>query len=150
MKIELIRLKFNDTHSYKYKPFTHCCDEIQNDKAVIFTGEDLVHSDDCWDDERCIPRFCTSYTEVITSYEDEWEQIDNYPIQFCPHCGKKIEIEVVDEIDVSEKYNELSKQRKELWKKCQETDSKKKEFELREQVRKLDNQINDFYELGEI
>ena len=90
MKIELIRLKFNDTHSYKYKPFKHCCDEIQNDKAIVFTGEDLVHSDDCWDDERYIPRFCTSYTEVITSYEDEWEQTDNYPIQVCPHCERRL------------------------------------------------------------
>lgn len=149
MKIELIKLKFNDTHSYKYKLFTHCCDEIQNDKAIIFTGEDLVHSDDCWGDERYIPRFCTSHTEVITSYEDEWEQTDNYPIQFCPHCGEKIEISVVDEIDMSDKYEELTKQRDELWKKCQRIDSKKKESELREQVRKLDNQINDFYELGE-
>lgn len=141
MKIELIKLKFNDTHSYKYKLFTHCCDEIQNDKAIIFTGEDLVHSDDCWGDERYIPRFCTSHTEVITSYEDEWEQTDNYPIQFCPHCGEKIEISVVDEIDMSDKYDELTKQREELWKKCQRTDSKKEEHELRKQVRKLDDQI---------
>ena len=41
MKIELIRLKFDDTHSYKYKPFKYCCDEIQNDKAIVFTNEDL-------------------------------------------------------------------------------------------------------------
>ena len=79
MKIELIKLKFNDAHSYKYKPFTHCCDEIQNDKAIIFTDEDLIYSDDCRDDERYIPRFCTSYTEVITSYEDEWVQTDKKP-----------------------------------------------------------------------
>ena len=149
MKIELIRLKFNDTHSYKYNPFKYCCDEIQSDKSSVFTGEGLVHSDDCWDGERYVPGGCTSHTEVITSYEDEWEQTDNYPIQFCPHCGEMIEISVVDEIDVSDKYNELSKQRKELWKKCQRTDSKKKEVELREQVRKLDNQINGFYEFGE-
>lgn len=149
MKIELIKLKFNDTCSYKYKPFVHCCDEIQNDKTIVFTGEDLVHGNDYWDDERYIPQFCTSHTEVITSYEDEWEQTDNYPIQFCPHCGEKIEIEVVHEIDVSDKYNALTKQREDLWKKCQRTDSKKKEYELREQVRKLDNQINDLYELGE-
>ena len=149
MKIELIRLKFNDTYSYKYKPFTYCCEAIQNDKAIILTGEDLVHSDDYWDDGRYIPQFCTSHTEIIMSYEDEWEQTDNYPIQFCPHCGEKIEISVVDEIDVSDKYNELSKQREELWKKCQRTDSKKKESELRTQVRKLDDQINDFYELNE-
>ena len=42
MKIELIKLKFNNTHSYKYKPFTICCNEIQNDKAIVFTGEDIV------------------------------------------------------------------------------------------------------------
>ena len=149
MKIELIRLKFNDTHSYKYKPFKYCCGEIQNNKAIVFTGEDLVHLDTYLEDEIYIPRLCTSYTEVITSYEDEWEQTDNYPIQFCPHCGEKIEISVVGEIDVSDKYNELSKQRYELLKKCQKTDSKKEEAELREQVRKLDNQINGFYELDE-
>ena len=148
MKIELIRLKFNDTHSYKYKPFKYCCDEIQNDKAIVFTNEDLSPLKYIGDGN-FIPQICTSYTEVITSYEDEWEQTDNYPIRFCPHCGEKIEISVVDEIDVSDKYDELTKQREELWKKCQKTDSKKEDFELKEQVRKLDNQINGFYELDE-
>lgn len=149
MKIDLIKLKFNDTYSYKYKPFTYCCDEIQSNKAIVFTDEDLIHSDDCWDDERYIPQFCTSHTEIITSYEDGWEQTDNYQIQFCPHCGEKIEISVVDEIDVSDKYKELLKQREDLLKRCQRTDSKKEERELRKQVRKLDEQINDFYELSE-
>ena len=148
MKIELIKLKFNDTHSYKYKPFKNCCDEIQNDKAIVFTNEDLSPLKYI-DDGISIPHFCTSHIEVITSYEDEWEQTYNYPIRFCPHCGEKIEISVVDEIDVSDKYEELTKQRDELWKKCQKTDSKKEEHELRKQVRKLDDQINDFYELGE-
>ena len=154
MKIELIRLKFDDTHSYKYKPFKYCCDEIQNNKAIVFTGEDLVCNDIFGlvvrdSDDTIIPQFCNSYTETFTSYEDEWEQTDNYPIRFCPHCGEKIEISVVDEIDVSDKYEELTKQREELWKKCQKTDSKKEDFELKEQVRKLDNQINGFYELCE-
>lgn len=150
MKIELIKLKFNDTHSYKYKPFTHCCKAIQNDKAIVFTGEDINDIGEEYEYEGVfIPQFCTSHTEVITCYEDEWEQTDNYPIQFCPHCGEKIEISVVNEIDVSGKYDELTKQREELWKKCLRTDSKKEEYGLREQVRDLDDQINDFYELGE-
>lgn len=154
MKIELIKLKFNDTYSYKYKPFTHCCDEIQNDKAIVFTGEDLVCNDTFGlvvrdSDDNIIPQFCTSYTETFNSWGDEYEQTDNYPIRFCPHCGEKIEISIVDEIDVSDKYDELTKQRDELWKKCQRTDSKKEEHELRKQIRKLDDQINDFYELGE-
>lgn len=150
MKIELIKLKFNDTHSYKYKPFTYCCDEIQNDKAIVFTDEDINDIGGEYKDEGIfIPHFCTSHTEVITSYEDEWEQTDNYPIRFCPHCGEKIGISGVKEIDISEKYNELTKQRKKLWEKCQRTDSKKKEFELREQVGKLDKQIDSFYWLDE-
>ena len=148
MKIELIKLKFNDTHSYKYKPFKYCCDEIQNNKAIVFTNEDLSPLKYI-DEGISIPHFCTSHTEVITSYEDEWEQTDNYPIQFCPHCGEMIEISVVDEIDVSDKYEELTKQRDELWKRCQRTDSKKKESELRNHVKKLDDQIDDFYGLDE-
>lgn len=150
MKIELIRLKFNDTHSYKYKPFTYCCDEIQNNECIEFTNKNLTNFNVDYDKEYgFIPQLCTSHTEVITSYEDEWEQTDNYPIQFCPHCGKKIKISVVDEIDVSDKYNKLSKRREELWKECQRTDSKKKEFKLREQVGQLDKQIDSFYWLDE-
>lgn len=119
-------------------------------ECIEFTNENLTNFNVDYDKEYgFIPQLCTSHTEVITSYEDEWEQTDNYPIQFCPHCGKKIEISVVEEINVSDKYNELSKQRNELWKKCQRTDSKKKESELREQVRKLDKQIDSFYWLDE-
>lgn len=150
MKIDLIKLKFNDTCVYKYKPFTYCCDEIQSDKAIVFTGEDINDIGGEYEDDGVyIPQLCTSHTEVITSYEDEWEQTDNYPIQFCPHCGEKIEISVVDEIDVSDKYEKLTKQRDELWERCRRTDSKKKESELREQVGKLDKQINSFYWLDE-
>ena len=154
MKIELIKLKFNNTCTYKYKSFKYCCEAIQNNKNIIFTGEDLVFDEvfglDPSDyNESTIPQFCTSYTETFNSWGDEFENTDNYPIQFCPHCGEKIEIEVVDEIDVSEEYDQLSKQRDELWKKCQKTDSKKKENELREQVRELDNKINGFYTLSE-
>ena len=154
MKIELIKLKFNDTYAYKYKPFKYCCEAIQNNKNIIVTGEDLVFDEvfglDPSDyNESTIPQFCTSYTEIFNSWGDEFENTWNYPIQFCPHCGEDIKIEVVDEIDVSEEYNQLSKQRDELWKKCQKTDSKKKENELREQVRDLDNKINGFYTLSE-
>lgn len=150
MKIELIRLNFNDTHSYKYKSFTHCCDEIQKDKTIVFTGEDINDIGGKYEgDDIYIPQFCTSYTETVGSWGDEFEQMNNYPIKFCPHCGEKIQISIVEEIDVSDKYNELSKQREELWKKCQRTDSKKEESELREQVSKLDKQIDSFYWLDE-
>lgn len=154
MKIELIKLKFNDTCSYKYKPFKYCREAIQNDKVIVFTDEDLVCNDTFGlvirdSDDNIVPRFCTSYSETFNSWGDEWEQTNNYPIRFCPHCGEKIEISIVNEIDVSYTYNELSKFRQELCEKCRKTDSKKEEYKLREQIRKLDDQINDFYELGE-
>lgn len=153
MKIELIKLKFNDTHSYKYKPFHYCCEEIDGNECIELTKEDMVTSSFIKEDDGIdgcyLPKLCISHTETITSYEDEWEITNNYPIRFCPYCGEKIYIKVVKEIDVSDKYNELTKQREELWKKCQRTDSKREESKLKEQVRDLDDQINDFYELGE-
>lgn len=149
MKIELIKLKFNDTYSYKYKPFKYCCDKIHQNKCIVFTNEDLTYYDNYKDDIQYIPQFCTSRKEIFKDYEDEWEQIDNYPIQFCPHCGEKIEIKVVNEMDVSEKYKKLINLRKELSKKCQKTDSKKIEAELSKQIKELDNQINGFYVMNE-
>lgn len=154
MKIELIKLKFNNTYSYKYKPFKHCCKAIENNESIIFTGEDLVCNDLFGlvvrdSDENTIPQFCTTHTKIWESWGDEFEETENYPIQYCPHCGKKIEIAVVNEIDVSEEYNKLSKQREDLWNMCQKIDSKKKASELIEQIKKLDEQINGFYELSE-
>lgn len=109
MKIDLIRLKFNGMTSYKYKPFKYCCDEIKNNKCIEFTNEDVVEPvGDVDDNGYYIPQFCTIDTKIIGSWDDEFEQTDNYPIQFCPHCGEKIEINVTDEIDVSEKFKKLS------------------------------------------
>ena len=71
MKIELIKLKFNDTCSYKYKPFQYCCDEIHQNNCIVFTNEDLSPLKYIDEGGNFIPQFCTSHTEIITSYEDE-------------------------------------------------------------------------------
>ena len=153
MKIELIRLIFDNGHSYKYKPFKCCCEEIDRNECIELTDEDMVTSSFVKEDEGidgCFsPKLCISHTKTIPYYEDEFEITNNYPIRFCPYCGEKVDIKVVAEIDVSDKYNELSKRRNELWDKCRRTDSKKEDYELREQVGKLDKQIKDFYELNE-
>lgn len=150
MKIDLIRLKFNGMTSYKYKPFKYCCDEIQNNKCIEFTNEDVVEPiGDVDNNGYYIPQFCTANTEIISSWDDELERTDNYPIQFCPHCGEKIEINVIDEIDVSEKFKKLSIQHDKLQKKCNKTDSKKKESEMLNQFYELDKQVTSYYWLGE-
>ena len=147
MKIELIRQKFNDTRGYKYKPFSWCCNKIQDNPCVVFSDE--VYTEDTIDDECTFPAFALCHTEVYRDWEDEYEQDTYYKINHCPFCGEAIEISVVSEEDVDDYYKDLSKQREELWKKYNKTDSKKKAQELYEQVHELDSQINWLYQLAE-
>lgn len=153
MKLKLIKVKFNDTFTYKYLPFEYCCDEIQENGVIVFADRDFAYTQDFYDDEEdatdFIPQFCTTLTEERTSYEDIWEETTNYPINFCPHCGEKIEIEVSDEIDLSSQFSVLVEKRNSLFKASNRTDSKKREQELREQVRELDQKINWFFSLAE-
>ena len=147
MKIELIRQKFNGTRGYKYKPFSWCCDKIQENPCIVFSDE--VYADDDIDDECTFPAFALWHSEVFKDWEDEYEQDTYYKINYCPFCGEAIEISVVSEEDVDDYYKSLSKQREELWKKYNKTDSKKKSQELYEQVHELDNQIDWLYQLVE-
>ena len=143
MKIELIRQKFDGVKSYKYKPFQWCCDSIKENPCIVFSTEVYVN------DENTLPAFSLWHSEIIKSWEDEWEQDTYYKISHCPFCGEPIDISVVSEEDMNEYYKILSKQREELWKKYIRTDSKKKSEELRKQVQELDDQINWLYKLVE-
>lgn len=151
MRIELIKIKFDDTCSYKYRPIKYCCDALQKDKGIIFTNEDFVDPDEkyCDDDGNSIPSFCTTYTVNVNSYDDEWDEVNNYPIKFCPHCGERITTKVMNVSDLSKTYEALKKERKDLFIKANTTDSKKKESELKGKVRQLDNGLNWFFELNE-
>lgn len=102
------------------------------------------------DQDNSLPRFCMPRTRSFRDWEDEWEETENIPIRFCPHCGEEIQIHVSEEQDLSGKYQELSKERAELWKQCQKTDSKKKEAQLQDQVHELDRKINQYWELSDI
>ena len=149
MKIKLIKAKFNGTYAYKYLPFEYCCSAIQENKTIILTDKDFAY-DDSWEEEIYPkPQFCTTLTEERSCYEDTWDETTNYPINYCPHCGEKIEIEVSDEIDLSLEFSHLESARKSLSSEANETDSKRKDAELTEKVRKLDQKINWFYSLAE-
>lgn len=151
MKIELIRQKFNDTRGYKYKPFSYCCGKIKDNPRIVFSDEvelDANNLDDCLDDECTFPAFAIWHSETVGG-GDEWENDYCYKISYCPFCGEPIKITVVGEENVDEYYKVLSKQREDLWKKCNRTDSKKKSEELRRQVQELDDQINWLYQLAE-
>ena len=147
MKIELIKQKFNSTRGYKYKPFSWCCNKIQDNPCVVFSDE--VYTEDTIDDECTFPAFALCHTKVYRDWEDEYEQDTYYKISHCPFCGETIVISADSEEDVDDYYKNLSKQREELWKKYNKTDSKKKAQELYEQVHELDSQIDWLYQLAE-
>ena len=102
-----------------------------------------------FDDSHQNPNFFIYSSEEIHDWEDSWLQEDYYKVDFCPHCGEKIEISVVDEIDANEKYKELESKRDELSKRRRKTDSKKREYELTEEIQELDRLINDFHDVSE-
>lgn len=148
MKIELIRQKFNGTRGYKFKPFSWCCDKIQENPCIVFSDSveiDDNNLDDYLDYECTFPAFALVHTD--NDYDVDWDTY--YKINHCPFCGEPIEITVVGEEDVEEYYKNLKAKRDELWKEHNRTDSKKKAQELYEQVRKLDDQINWLYHLTE-
>lgn len=151
IKVELVRIKFDDSVSYKYLPLKYCCEAITKNKTIEFTNKlsDSDLYDICDDENNVIPHFASRFAEIVGDWEDEWENEYYYPIGFCPHCGKPIKIVVVDEEDRTEEYLNLKRQRDDLWKKCQRTDGKKKEAELRQQVQEIDRKIEWFYELCE-
>lgn len=152
MKIELIKMKVEDEYfSYKYKPLQYCCDELKNNRGIIFTDEDFVDNKEEYRDEdgNIIPQLCVTVSEVIGSYDNGWEEIYSYPIRFCPHCGEKINIEVVEQIDVIEKVKNLNKTIKELQDIRRKTDSKKEELLATDEIYKLNDKIDYFYEVRE-
>lgn len=164
MKIELIKQTFKDEADdlqirYKYKLFKYCCERMENNRLIKLSS---VDSDDwCYryecDEEDCSncnaakDHPCMTLEEVarITSYEDEWTEVYNYPIDYCPFCGEPIEISVIKEEDVSEAYQNMRKERDEMRDKFNKTDSIKEQRELGEVVRKLDDKLNHFYRLEE-
>lgn len=91
MKIELIKLRFNQTFSYKYKSFTYCCNALKNNPCILFTDEDVM-SDPSYsisDQDNSLPRFCMTRTLSFRDWEDEWEKLKISPSGSALIAGKK-------------------------------------------------------------
>ena len=111
MKIDLVKINLGDYYKYKFKKYEPCCDDILDNPCIDFTNYNLTKETP--DNE---PRYCLTNTESC----DDAALCENYPIKFCPHCGKPIEIKTVEVIDCSEKFSALVKKREELLKRMQE------------------------------
>ena len=140
MKIEVSKWIFDNTHSYKIKSLAKCCDEIINSDVVTLV-EDYENGDD------------TDYSVKLRnvnyeydSYDDTYDDYTTYEsIKYCPFCGERIDIKIVEVIDKNEEYSKLAKLRDELWSKYTKTDSIKKSNKLQQEVRELDKKINEIH-----
>ena len=125
MKIEVEKIMFDNNEGVQYKivNIDKCCDEILNNSDYVDISGD-------------------NYIDEIENYLDNY----NVKIKYCPFCGEKIEIVIVNTVDKNEEYNKLQKERDTLNDKRRNTDSKKEEQKLNEEIKELDNKINAFYE----
>ncbi len=148
MKIQVIQREFNDTKSYKICDCKYCCDGIKKLPGINFYFEETNNTDNPIEDNYGYGLDLGVMLEKVSEYHDWGDTFTEkyyYKLNYCPICGEKIEIEIVDNIDVTKEYEELSKERDEIHKKYMKTDSKKKSRELELQRRELDRKINDFY-----
>lgn len=152
MKVNLIRQFFDGYISYRCDSFDWCCDEIKSNPLIALAKHDFDYdSDYCDDVEDCSD--CNSYdkccmpsmTILYSNTFSEWENDVHYKINYCPFCGKPIEINVVGEEDVSEYIAELRIKRDEAYDRCKKTDSIKESRELQKKIYELDEEINYFY-----
>lgn len=164
MKVELIKQTFETTYgtketSFKYKPFEWCCEEIKNHPLITLDYDN--EGDYCYDDcdgncdicvakeKHDVPSITLERVVTISDYDGDYTDYHYYTINYCPFCGKPIEISIVSEEDVSETYQNLQKERDKLCKKRNKTDSIKKQRELGTAIDNLSKQINWFNSLSE-
>ena len=139
MNIKVEKWEFDGERSYKILELTKCCDKITKSNVVTLT-EDYENGND------------TDYSVKLADMRIQWVDFDDWDeyytyerINFCPFCGEKIDIEIVNTIDKTEEYLELKLQRDGFWAKANKTDSRKREATLREQAYELDKKINEFH-----
>lgn len=125
MIIELIEQKYTNGNSFKIKNTEYCCDGIKNNETIAMNYQDRL------------PAVCINSTEMIYFEGDDYQHDISIPIQYCPHCGKKISLNIVDTIDVSEKYEKLKEDLDILDKKYYETDSVKEREKISSELCKI-------------
>lgn len=166
MRIEVIKQIVDDTEIYKIKKMEYCCQKLKRNPMIKLFNEYIenayCHHCNVPDDFDCkdceLQEEADEYGKRLSmmiqekdTYPEPWEDgyitdYRYYPIEYCPHCGQPIEIEIIKEEDVTEQYKRLVEQKNAIYKKMKSTDSKKKERELSEEVCLITQKLNNMYE----
>jgi hypothetical protein len=144
MKIKVEKWIVDGTISYKIVSIDKCCDKLVNSSLTsINTAYDRYQCYDYGNDNIYSVKLINIESTYDSEDRDYYNETNYEEIEFCPWCGEKIEIEIVNTINKTDEYKVLQQKRDILWGKCRKTDSKNKEQELLKQVRELDVEIND-------
>lgn len=166
MKIEVVKQKVEDNEIYKIKKMEYCCARLKANPLIRLRYEyvENVYCNNCdvpadFDCRNCGLNITTNecgqkiamMIEEKDTHAEPWENdyttdYRYYPIEFCPHCGQAIRIEVVKEEDLTDKFKELKKQREVVHKQIRLTDSKKKEEKLNKESMLITKTINEMFE----
>ena len=155
MKIQVIQREFEShgtySRSYKICDCKYCCEGIKHLPNVDFYFEATENTDNPIEDEHEEERDLGVMLHKCVTYHDTWyddygcDKDYYYKLEYCPICGEKIEVEIVDNVDVTNEYKTLQKERDEVHKKCTKTDSIKKQKEYQRIRQELDAKINALY-----
>lgn len=143
MNIQVEKWIFDGVASYHILNIEKCCDELIEDEDFITINNELSLNQNNKEDYSAKIR--NNY-DTYDGWDDCHSIESNYKtIKYCPFCGEKINIEIVNTIDKTEEYKKLTNERDELNEKRRKTDSKKEETELYVKIKILDKQINALY-----
>lgn len=107
--------------------------DISNGEGVgvaLFVQGCHFHCNNCFNSETWDFNGGKEWTDET---EEEFLELVNFFINFCPFCGEKIEVSVVEEKDISDTYKKL--------------EEKKNFFE--EEIWNIDRQIAELYKVSE-
>lgn len=156
IKIQVIQREFKSSgsysRSYKICDCKYCCDGIKKLPLINFCFEYTENTDNPLEDDYGYGKDLGVMLLNETVYHDAWDYDDYgyeetyyYKLNYCPICGEKIVVEIVDNVDLTNEYELLVKERDEVHRKINKTDSIKKREELIKSRVKLDNKIESFY-----
>lgn len=105
-----------------------CCDKLINSSIIVFG----TNSGDAYS--------ASMYQELECDFGYDYI---NEEIQYCPFCGKKIEIEIVNTIDKEDDYNRLYDSIKDLLRKRNSCDSIRKRDEIQQEICSINQKIQE-------
>lgn len=161
MKLKAKKIKINGQVAYKYFKPKYCCAMLQTNPIVEIVDEhpnnylcclecknENNNCADCSYDILNDSTFGLFLTEEKKT--TDWEDTYYYPIKYCPFCGEKIEVEVLESIDKTKEVEKINSMIEELRKKVNSCDSKKKCASLNKEIKALYALSDYYYTTGEI